>query len=57
MYANSNPVTYSDPSGYMSLMGEVAVNAIIDIMISGTIGGSVSLGMSIIKGLTEAKNA
>ena len=57
LYANSNPVTYSDPSGYMSLMGEVAVNAIIDIMISGTIGGSVSLGMSIIKGLTEAKNA
>ncbi len=57
LYANSNPVTYSDPSGYMSLLGEITVTTCIDILVGGFISGSVSMGMSILNALTAAKHA
>ena len=57
LYANSNPVMYADPSGYMSLLGEIAVTTCIDILVGGFISGSVSMGMSILNALTAAKHA
>jgi hypothetical protein len=49
LYANANPVMYSDPSGYMSL-GEVAtVGAVIGALSSGLI----TVGMNILKNYDE----
>ena len=51
LYANSNPVTYIDPSGYMSLLGEIAVTACIDILFYGVSSGLINVGLNLIKEL------
>jgi RHS repeat-associated protein len=47
LYANANPVTYQDPSGYYSI-GEMAVS----MAVSGIIGGITSAGLNLLTQLT-----
>ena len=47
LYANSNPVMYTDPSGYMSLTGAVIASAVIGSLTS----VFVTIGLNILKNL------
>ena len=49
LYANSNPVTYSDPSGYMSVVEAMVVSAIQGALVS----AACTIGMNILKNLDE----
>lgn len=49
LYANSNPVTYSDPSGYMSLAGAVTASAIQGALLN--VG--FTIGLNILKNLDQ----
>ena len=49
LYANANPVTYSDPSGYMSVVEAMVVSAIQGALVS----ASCTIGMNILKNLDE----
>ncbi len=53
LYANANPVMYSDPSGYMSvgqLIGSMAIGAILGSMITATLSGIFSALITGLKG-------
>ena len=49
LYANANPVTYSDPSGYMSVGEAMVVSAIQGALMS----TACTIGMNILKNLDE----
>ena len=56
LYANSNPVTYTDPSGYTSItmndvMGGIAINSILDGII---VASCLDLGLKLISDLKTA---
>ena len=53
LYANSNPVMYTDPSGYMSL-GEVAV---VGAVIGAISSGLITIGLNILKNYDETGKA
>jgi hypothetical protein len=53
LYANANPVMYTDPSGYATTLSDMSYAMTIQsILTSGLISGSISAGMSIIRDLT-----
>ena len=54
LYANANPVTYSDPSGYSSLLTEITVEVVVQNVLTGIISGSVSMGLSILNDIACA---
>ena len=55
LYANANPVTYSDPSGYMSAADLTLGQACLLMIGSGVISGTINVGLSILKDLTYKK--
>jgi RHS repeat-associated protein len=54
LYANANPVMYSDPSGYSSLLTEIVVEVVVQNVLTGIISGSVSMGLSILNDMACA---
>ena len=51
LYANANPVSYTDPSGYMTLMEGVAT-----IAISTVLGGVISGGYELLRQLATGRS-
>ena len=51
LYANSNPVMYSDPSGYFSLASVVCASTIGDMLFYSVSSGMIAFGMKLIREL------
>ena len=51
LYANANPVSYTDPSGYMGLFDTVCASAIGNILFYGISGGLISAGLDLLRQL------
>ena len=55
LYANANPVMYSDPSGYFGLTDVVCANAIANTLFYGTSAGLINVGLNLIRELRTAE--
>ena len=55
LYANANPVTYSDPSGNISLLAETIISVGIDVAFYGISSGLINVGLSLIRELRGAE--
>ena len=56
LYANSNPVTYSDPSGYFSLGSVVCASTIGNMLFYSASSGMIALGMNLLRQLRNVQN-
>ena len=54
LYANANPVTYVDPSGYFGLTDVVCANAIGDMLFYGISAGIINVGLNLIREIRAA---
>ena len=54
LYANANPVTYVDPSGYFGLTDVVCANAIGDMLFYGISAGIINVGLNLIRDIRAA---
>lgn len=55
LYANANPVTYCDPSGYFGLTDVVCANAIGNTLFYGTSAGLINVGLNLLRELRAAE--
>ena len=55
LYANANPVTYTDPSGYISAAELTLGQACLLMIGSGVVSGLINMGLSILHDLTYEK--
>ena len=56
LYANANPVMYSDPSGYIGLLDTVCASAIGNVLFYSASAGLITFGMGLIRQLREIDN-
>ena len=54
LYANANPVTYVDSSGYFGLTDVVCANAIGDMLFYGISAGIINVGLNLIREIRAA---
>ncbi|MBP5433123.1 RHS repeat-associated core domain-containing protein [Ruminococcus sp.] len=55
LYANANPVSYTDPSGYIGLFDTVCASAIGNILFYSISGGIISAGLDLLRQLRIAE--
>ena len=53
LYANANPVMYSDPSGYIGLLDTVCASTIGNVLFYSASAGLITFGMGLIRQLRE----
>ncbi len=56
LYANSNPVMYSDPSGYFSLGSVVCASTIGNMLFYSASSCMIALGMNLVRQLNDIRN-
>ena len=56
LYANTNPVMYSDPSGYIGLLDTVCASTIGNVLFYSASAGLITFGMGLIRQLREIDN-